>query len=144
MSQVKPWASSRSTTVQKPGWIVGSPPVTTARRKPWRCRKSARSSSFSVGWKKREASPVLLHIGQSLLHCSPSRKRAALSGVTGSTSGTFFLKSRGAGGLGNSLPGPVMLNYDPLADAPGHAYHGGRSSCSDDGHQLRCRAQVRD
>src|ERR1044072_3781966 len=103
--------------------MVGSPPVTTARLKPWLRRKAARRRSVSVGWKNSAASPVLLHIGQSLLHCSPKRKRAALSGVIGSSSGTFFLKSRGAGDLENSLPGPVMLNYHPTADDPGHAHH---------------------
>src|SRR5213594_4182960 len=121
MSQTNPSAASRSTTVQKPGWIVGSPPVTTARLKPERWRDSARRSSVSVGWKNSDASPVLLHIGQSLLHCSPKRKRTALCGVTGSSSGTFFLKSRGPTGLENSLPGPVILNYDARGD-PGHAH----------------------
>jgi hypothetical protein len=47
------------------------------------------------------------------LHCSPNRKRAALRGVTGSSSGTRFLKSRGADGRENSLPGLAMTNYDP-------------------------------
>src|SRR5438309_3429448 len=123
-SHVKPSASSRSTTVQKPGWIVGSPPVTTARLKPERWRKAARRSNVSVGWKKSDASPVLLHIGQSLLHCSPKRKSAALCGVTGSSSGTVFLKSRGRRGSENSLPGAVMLDYHPQGD-PGNAHYRG-------------------
>src|SRR5207302_2058679 len=130
--------------VQEAGWIVGSPPVTTARLKPERWRKAARRRSVSVGWKKSDASPVLLHIGQSLLHCSPNRKRTALCGVTGSSSGTFFLKSRGAGAFEKSLPGAVIMNYDPRADDAGHAHHRGRPSRGDHGHHLGRWAQVRD
>src|SRR5438445_478791 len=102
-------------------------PVTPARLKPQARRKAARRSSVSVGWKNSDAFPVLLHIGQSLLHCSPKRKRAALAGVTGSSSGTVFLKSRGASGREKSLPGAVILKYDLPGD-PGHAHQRRRSS----------------
>src|SRR5262249_50202263 len=45
-------------------------------------------------WKNSASSPVLLHIGQWLLHCSPKRKRAMLRAVTGASSGMRFLNSR--------------------------------------------------
>src|SRR5262245_42257055 len=143
MSHVKPSPSSRSTTVQKPGWIVGSPPVTTARLKPRRWRNAARPRSVSVEWKNSAASPVLLHIGQSLLHCSPKRKRAALCGVMGSSSGTFFLKSRGATGRGISLPGAVMMHYHPSDDRR-YTHQRRGSSRGDHGHHVGPGAQVRD
>src|SRR5262249_40859573 len=122
---------------------VGSPPVTTARLKPLRWRNAARPRSTSVEWKKSDASPVLLHIGQSLLHCSPNRKRAALCAVMGSSSGTFFLKRRGATGPRISLSGAIMMHYHPPDDRrDAHQRRG--PSRGDHGHHFWLRAQVRD
>ncbi len=85
-----PRSPSRATTGQNPGWMVGSPPVTKAARKPAAARRSARRKSSSVAMKKAPGRPLLEHIGQALLHCSPRRKSAIDASVTGAARGRSF------------------------------------------------------